>query len=133
MKNNELFVRRIEASDVDSLFLGLSEPYFADCGATLNPHRIAHLVYGDSDDMYAVYEPIPNIVATQFVLDGSPLAFGEKRTVHFMSLDAIRLIKDLGGLAINNVAFSVDSIVFTLIDEESEYQPLIKINLKKKN
>lgn len=130
VQNEKMFVRQINFSNADDLFLGLSEPYFTDHSGVTSSYRVAHIVSSDDKKTYAVYEQIPNMVAVQFVVDGEELDFLEEGTAQFMPADVILLIKNLGIVAIGDCVYGVDSIVFHITDGTAEYHPITKIHLK---
>lgn len=130
MQNEKMFVRQIDVSNADDLFLSLSEPYFTDRSGITNSYRVAHIVCGDDKKTYAVYEQIPNMVAVQFVVDGEELDLGEKETVQFMPVDVILLIKNLGAVAIADSVYGVNSIVFHITDSTAECRQIAKIHLR---
>lgn len=130
MQNEKMFVRQIDVTNEDDLFLSLSEPYFTDRSGITNSYCVAHIVCNDDKKTFAVYEQTPNMVAVRFVVDGEELDLGEKETVQFMSADVILLIKNLGAIAIADSVYGVDSIVFHITDGTTECRQITKIHLR---
>lgn len=130
MQSSVLDVRKIRTTCEDDLFFDLVGPFITGSKNRASPYRLIHFVPCDSRTAYAVYETDHNIVAVQFYLNGEQVAFADEEPVRFMSMDMVRLIKELGEVIIDGKPFVIDDMRFDIIDGTYGCQYMIIFNLK---
>lgn len=129
MQNPEVDVRQVRITDEDDFFLDLVEPFVTGDKDQINHYRLKHIVQRDARTAYAVYEADHNILAIQFYYRNKPLMFGDEETVQFMSMDEIRLLRELGEVTIDGITYTIDNTIFNIIDGTKGYQHIIIFNL----
>lgn len=132
MQNPELDVRQVRITGEDELFFDLASPFFDDNKDQISPYRLKHLISVNGKSAYAVYEVNHDILAVQFYLDDELLTFGDDVPVQFMSMDEVRLIKELGVITIDGVTYSIKGMTFNIIDGTFGCQHMIVFNLETK-
>ncbi len=125
MQNPELDVRRVRTTSDDKLFLDLVEPFISGDKDQINHYRLKHIVPCDESTAYAVYEADHNILAIQFYYKEKPLMFGDEETVQFMSMDEIRLLRELGEVTIDGITYTIENTIFNIVDGAKGYQHMI--------
>lgn len=129
MQNPEVDVRQVRITGEDEFFLDLVEPFVTGDKDQINHYRLKHIVQRDAQTAYAVYEADHNILAIQFYYRNKPLMFGDEETVQFMSMDEIRLLRELGEVTIDGITYTIDNTIFNIIDGTKGYQHIIIFNL----
>lgn len=132
MQNPELDVRQVRTTGADTLFFDLIEPFLNGGRDRISPYRLKHVIPGNEGTAYAVYEVNHNILAVQCYLGDELLTFGDDETVQFMSMEEIRLVRDLGEVAIDGVPYIIKSMTFNIIDGAVGCQHMIVFCLENK-
>lgn len=129
MQNPELDVRRVSTTSDDKLFWDLAEPFTNGDKDQINHYRLKHIVPCGECSAYAIYEADHNILAVQFYYKDRLLTFGDDEAVQFMSMDEIRLLRELGEVAIDGITYVIENTVFNIVDGARGYQHMIIFNL----
>ncbi len=129
MQNPELDVQRVRITSEDALFLDLIEPFVNGGKDKISPYRLKHVVPCNDDCAYAVYEVDHNILAVQFYIGDELVYFGDEEPLQFMSIEEIKLVREIGEVAIDGTSYRIRSTVFNMIDGPIECQHMVIFNL----
>lgn len=80
--------------------------------------------------VYAIYEVDHSILPVQFRLCDEILTFGDDDSTQFMSLDEIRLMRELGEVVIDGVHYSIESMSLHIVDKVGRCQYMIVFGLE---
>lgn len=131
MNNPELYLKKVRIGNESTLFLDLTEPYYEDDDA-ISSYRIKCIIPVDEEKAFAVYAVDHSIIACQFYLDNELIMLGDDETIQFMSMDEVRLVRDLGEIAIDGTVYTIKNAVFHIIDRAGGCQNMIIFDLEKK-
>lgn len=129
MQNPELFVHHVNAASEDKLYADLVSPFLDDGKDKISPYRLRHLIPSSGENALAVFELDHSILAAQFYLGDELLVFGDGEPVQFMSVDEIKLVRELGEVAVDGTLHSIESVMFNLVDGPMECQHMVVFNL----
>lgn len=133
MQNPELDVKQVSTASEDRLFLELVAPVLkgnSDCSGS---YRLRHIIPCAEGMAYAVYEKDHNILPVQFTINGETLVFGYDERSQIMSLDEIRLIRELGETVIDGTPYSIENTTLCIVDNAGGCQHMIVFELKNKD
>lgn len=136
MQNPELDVRQIRLVGEDKLFLDLASPFLCKGKDEISSYRLKQVVCGctgEANKAYAIYEMNHDILAVQFFIDKELLSFGDEESVQFLSVDEVRLIKELGTISIDGIAYSIKNTAYNLIDGAGGCQRMLVFTLTEKH
>ncbi len=128
MQNPELFIHKINTNSEEQLFADLIEPFDDNCQA-ISQYRLKHIIPSNGETSYAVFELDHGILGVQFYLDDELLTFGDDQSIEFMSMDEIRLLRELGEVSIDGTNYLVNDVRFNLIDGPMECQHMVVFDL----
>lgn len=129
MQNPELDVKRVRTTNEDELFLDLITPFINEGKDKISPYRLKHVVPCSDNYAYAVYEVDHSILAAQFYLGDELVHFGDDEPLQFMSIEEIKLVREIGEIAIDGTSYRVQNTVFNMIDGPMECQHMVVFNL----
>jgi len=129
MQNPELDIRRVRITSEDDLFLDLIEPVINGSKDKISPYRLRDVVPCNDDCAYAVYEVDHSILAVQFFIDDELVCFGDEEPLQFMSIEEIKLVREIGEVAIDGTLYRIQSMAFNMIDGPMECQHMVIFNL----
>lgn len=136
MQNPELDVRQIRLVGEDELFFDLASPFLCKDKDEISSYRLRQVVHGctgEVDRAYAIYEMNHDILAVQFFIDKELLSFGDDESVQFLSVDEVRLIRELGTISIDGTAYSIKNTTYNLIDGAGGCQRMFVFTLTEKH
>lgn len=129
MQNPKSNVRQIRTTGENELYIDLISPFLNGDKDEISSYRLKHIVPGGGETAYAVYEVNHNIMAVQFYYGERLLTFGDDEPIQFMSIEEIKLTRELGEVTIDGMTFSIDSVSFNIIDGAIGCQHMIIFNL----
>lgn len=129
MQNPELDVHLVRLSNEGSLFLDLIEPFADGRKETISPYRLKHIVPYGKDYAFAVYEIDHGILAVQFFIDNELVRFGDDEPLQFMSVEEIRLLREIGCVSIDGEQYRITGTVLNLVDGPMECRHMVVFNL----
>ena len=130
MQNPEFDVRKVSLANEDKLFLGLATPFLNDSSGLVDVYRPSQVIPCGGETAYAIYEKDYSVLPVKFCSNDERLAFDGDESVQFMSLDEVRLIKELGEIVIDGTHCSIESIKLHIDHEAGRNQHVIVFNLK---
>lgn len=133
MQNPEFDVRQVSLASEDRLFLDLASPFLSDGKDCISSYRIRHVIPCGSKMAYAIYEVDHSILPVQFCLCDEIHTFGDDESTQFMSLDEIRLMRELDEVVIDDIHYSIESMSLHIVDKVGRCQHMIIFGLKNKN
>lgn len=130
MQNPEFDVRKVSLANEDKLFLGLATPFLNDSSSLADVYRPSQVIPCGGETAYAIYEKDYSVLPIKFFSNDECLAFDGDEPVQFMTLDEVRLIKELGEIVIDGTHCSIENIKLHIVHEAGRIQHIIIFNLK---
>lgn len=129
MHRPQMDARQIMTTSENELFIDLVTQ-FPENKSTRCSYRLKQIIPKDDETAYAIYEESCNILAVQFYLNDKPLSFTGDDPVHYMSIDEIRLLREVGEVTINGIYYSIESVIFNIINGSTRCQHMIIFNIR---
>lgn len=129
MHRPQMDARQIRTTSESELFVDLVTQFPEDKDV-ISSYQLKHVVSAGNGTAYAIYEENRNILAVQFYLNDRLLSFVDDDPVHYMSIDEIRLLREVGEVAIDGIYYSIESTVFNIVDGSVGCQHMIIFNLR---
>ena len=130
MQNPEFDVRKVSLASEDKLFLDLATPFLSDSGGLAGAYRPSQIIPCGGETAYAIYEKDYSVLPVQFYSHDGFLAFDGDESMQFMTLDEVRLIKELGEIVIDGTHYSIENAGLHIVHEAVRNQHIIVFNLK---
>lgn len=129
MHRPQMDARQIRTTSENDLFIDLVTQFPEDKNV-INSYRLKQIIPKDNGSAYAIYEECRNILAVQFYLNKKLLSFVDDNPVHYMSIDEIRLLREVGEVVIDGIYYSIENVEFNIIDGSVGCQHMIIFNLR---
>lgn len=129
MHRPQMDARQIRATSENELFVDLVTQFPEDKDV-ISSYQLKHVVSAGDGTAYAIYEENRNILAVQFYLNDRLVSFVDDDPVHYMSIDEIRLLREVGEVAIDGIYYSIESTVFNIVNGNVGCQHMIIFNLR---
>lgn len=129
MHRPQVDARQIRTTSESELFVDLVTQFPEDKDI-ISSYQLKHVVSAGNGTAYAIYEENRNILAVQFYLNDRLLSFVDNDPIHYMSIDEIRLLREVGEVAIDGIYYSIESTVFNIVDGSVGCQHMIVFNLR---
>ena len=123
-------VRKVRTSSEGDMFIDLATQHFPADEDAIGSFHIKHICDAGDGTAYVVYEENRNLLAVQFYLRDNLLTFCDESPVHYMSIDEIRLLREVGEVAIDGIYYSIENTVLNIIDRSAGCQHMIIFNLR---
>lgn len=123
-------VRQVRTTSEGDMFIDLATQHFPADEDAIGSFHIKHIYNAGDGTAYAIYEENRDLLAVQFYLRDNLLTLCDEAIVQYMSINEIRLMRDIGEVSVDGISYLIESMAFNLITGEAGCQRIVIINLQ---